>query len=41
MRIVQELLRHKSLSSTQIYTQVTNSDASAVAEELPHIDGLT
>lgn len=41
VRIVQELLRHKSLSSTQIYTQVTNSDASAVAEELPHIDGLT
>lgn len=40
VRIVQELLRHKSLSSTQIYTQVTNSDASAVAEELPHIEGL-
>ena len=36
VRIVQELLRHKSLSSTQIYTQVTEADGSAVVEELPH-----
>lgn len=37
VRIVQELLRHKSLSSTQIYTQVAESDVSAVAEGLPHV----
>lgn len=36
VRIVQELLRHKSLASTQIYTQVTDADSSAVAEGLPH-----
>ncbi len=37
VRVVQEMLRHKSLASTQIYTLVTESDSSAVAELLPHV----
>ena len=37
VRIVQELLRHKSLSSTQIYTQVSEREAADVADRLPHV----
>ncbi len=37
VRIVQELLRHKSLSSTQIYTQVSEREAADVADHLPHV----
>lgn len=37
VRIVQELLRHKSLASTQIYTQVSEVEAASVADRLPHV----
>lgn len=40
VRIVQELMRHKSLASTQIYTQVSSTDTSAVAEMLPSLMDL-
>lgn len=37
VRAVQEMMRHKSLASTQIYTAVSSSELSAAAESLPRI----
>ncbi len=37
IRAVQTMLRHKSLASTQIYTQVTAHEVSVVSDQLPQL----
>lgn len=37
VRVVQSMMRHRSLSSTQIYTEVADAETAAVAVALPRI----